>query len=319
MTVVVHKACIFFKITIKQIIWLTFVFVSQSYACEQRNGSDIPLLVFPPNFDSNEPKKDYIFQLIQLILKKSANKFGPCEAQLLDHKLPIKRIEVYLQKNHLIHAAAFSVSNERNKKLLPVTIPIAKGLMGYRLLMIHKKNINMFAKVNTLSKLAKLVAGQGTGWPDVKILRKNNLPVITSDSIATLVDMLVYDRFDYFPRGAIQIGMELKAHQDKPVMVEPHILLRYPSMTALYVNSSNTKLAKRLEYGLKRVFKDGSFDELFNNHPSPIQARLNLELDKRKIIDICNPILPTWVPLEKPEYWLEPWSEKILQNDCGLN
>ncbi|MGL1959338.1 MAG: hypothetical protein OCD00_18775 [Colwellia sp.] len=304
---------------IKIIFCLLFFFVAQAYACEQISKSDIPVLVFPPKSDSKAPEKDYIFQLIQLVLKKSANKFGPCEAKLLDHKLPLKRTEMYLQKDHLLHAAAFTVTEARNKIFLPVKVPISKGLMGYRLLMIHKKNIDMYTKVNSLSDLANFMAGQGIGWADVKILESNNLPVLTTGSIKTLIDMLTYSRFDYFPRGALQITTEITAYQNKPVTIEPRLLLRYPSMTALYVNSNNADLVQRLEYGLKEAFKDGSFDEFFYNHPSSIKALLNLELNKRKILDMCNPILPDWVPINKAEYWLEPWSERILQNNCKLD
>jgi len=292
---------------------------SQGYACESFNGKDIPILFFPPKFDSINPDKDYVYQLIQLILKKSNDKFGPCEVTLLDHRLPLKRIELYIQKNRLIDIAAFTVTNERSSKMLPIEIPISKGLMGYRLLMIHKNDVNKFSSIKRVSDLRKFMAGQGTGWADVKILETNNLPVLTTGSIKTLIDMLAHNRFDYFPRGALQISTEIKTYQDKPVIIEPSIVLRYPSMTALYVNSDNIKLAKRLEYGLKKSYDDGSFDQFFNSHPSSITALANLDLDKRKVLDLCNPILPTWVPVKQSKYWLEPWSDKIINNDCVNN
>ena len=105
----------------------------------------------------------------------------------------------------------------------------------------------LLSRVENLKDLQKFTAGQGIGWADVDILKHNELPVITTGSIKTLIDMLAYGRFDYFPRGALQIITEITAYKDKAVEVEPTLLLRYPSMTALYVNQSNDSLAERLE------------------------------------------------------------------------
>jgi len=302
---------------IKLITWLTLAFLIPSHACQKTPDSDIPVLVFPPKYDSALPEQDYVFQLIQLVLKESSDKFGPCEARLLDHKLPLKRIIANLQNNHLIDVASLTVSHKRDKKLLPISIPISKGLMGYRLLMIHNDDVETFSRVTKLADLGKHLAGQGVGWADVKILESNHLPVLTTGSIKNLIDMLSHQRFDYFPRGSLQITTEIKAYQDKPVMVEPNIVLRYPSMTALYVNKHNLALAQRLEYGLKKAFEQGSFDKFFNSHPSSVQALLNLNLANRIVLKMCNPILPDWVPIEKNEYWLEPWSEKVLAQACN--
>ncbi|MGL1959337.1 MAG: hypothetical protein OCD00_18770 [Colwellia sp.] len=311
------KIKLIFNKYIKKIYCLSLFFIVQTYACEQLPGNDIPVLVFPKTLDSQQPEKGYYFQLIQLILKKSSLKFGPCEARLLDHKYPLKRLVYYLRKNHLIDAAAFTVTQERNKNLLPIRIPISKGLIGYRLLMIHKEDIEKFSKINNLAELRNYTAGQGVGWADVKILESNNLPVVTTGSTKTLITMLGYKRFNYFPRGALQITTEIEANQDKPVTIEPSLVITYPSMIAFYVNSTNTKLAQRLEHGLKLAFADGSFHDFFNNHPSSIKALSNLNLKQRKNFKICNPILPAWVPLDKAEYWLEPWSEKIVNNECN--
>ncbi|NQZ90055.1 MAG: hypothetical protein HRT54_21025 [Colwellia sp.] len=305
-----------FKKCAKIIGGIIFICALKTHACEQLSENDIPVLLFPPKFDSKSPEQDYVFQLIQLILKKSNKKFGPCEVRLFDQKLPLKRLELYLQKNHFLHAAALTVSNERDERFLAIPIPISKGLTGYRVLMIHKEQKNKFSKVNNIKDLSNYVAGQGIGWADVGILEYNNLPVLTSGSIITLIDMLAHGRFDYFPRSALQNTTEKKAYQDKSIKAEPTLILSYPSMTALYVNSNNISLAQRLEYGLKQALDDGSFNDFFYSHPYSVQALLILNLKNRKILTICNPLLPSWVPLEKSEYWLEPWPEEILSANC---
>ncbi|WP_159084286.1 type 2 periplasmic-binding domain-containing protein [Saccharobesus litoralis] len=286
--------------------------VNSGYACEKAQGESVNSVYFPPKFDSIDPENDYVFQLLELVLEKSQDKFGKCQARLLDYKLPLKRVELYLEKNAAIQVAAFTVSVKRDERFLPVPVPISKGLMGYRLLMIKQGDAEHFANIQTLNDLSAYTAGQGIGWADADILKRNGLPVITAGSIKTLIDMLAHSRFDYFPRGALQIITELETYREKPVQIEQSLALSYPSMTAFYVNANNTALAERLEYGLNQAVSDGSFDRFFYQHPSSIDALKNINLAQRKILKICNPILPTWVPIEKHEYWLEPWPQRCL-------
>lgn len=297
------------------LLLLYFGLVSKGVACDiDENGT--PVLVFPPKFDSKTPENDYVFQLIQLILKKSEGRFGPCQAKLLEYKLSVKRMEYYLEKQKDIHVIALTVNTQRDKRFLPVPIPIKKGLMGYRLLIIRKGEEERFAGVKNLRDLSRMIAGQGVGWSDAEILGHNNLNVLTAGNVGTLMDMLIHSRFDYFPRGALQISTELETHQNKPVVMEQGLLLRYPNMTALYVNAHNLPLAERLRYGLKTAFQDGSFEQFFNSHPSSIAAMQNINLDKRKVLNICNPILPGWVPVNNGKFWLEPWPDKYQEDAC---
>ncbi|MDT0602525.1 hypothetical protein [Thalassotalea castellviae] len=285
-------------------------------ACNLVEAENKYILMFPPKFDSLSPKHDYIFQLLQLILKKSKPKYGLCEVQLLDQRLPLKRMEKYLKNKHLIDVVALTVNKQRDKKFLPITIPISKGLMGYRLFMIRKGDTEKFANISDLSGLSTFLAGQGIGWADVEILEHNKLPVVTGGSVKTLIDMLAYNRFDYFPRGALQMMAELNNYKDKAVQLETTLALAYPSMTALYVHKSNKHLAERLEFGLKKAIEDGSFDKFFYSHPSSVKALEFINFEQRQIIQICNPILPTWVPIEKKQYWLHPWPDNIRKNKC---
>ncbi|MCF2949594.1 hypothetical protein L0668_15845 [Paraglaciecola aquimarina] len=297
---------------------LNFIYISAINACELVNNENEKVLVFPPKSDSLQPEKDYIFQLLKLVLQKSEDKYGPCIAKLHKYKLPLARIELYLENNHLLNVVALTANTLRDERFRPVPIPISKGLMGYRLFIIRNDAQEKFNNVNSLQDLQNFVAGQGIGWPDVDVLNQNNLPVQEAGSIKTLIDMLVHERFDYFPRGSLQIITELNTYGDKPVQIEKHLVLRYPSLTAFYVNKQNEGLAERLEYGLNKTIDDGSFDQFFFSHPSSIEAVANLDLKNKTVLQICNPILPKWVPINQNKYWLEPWPKDFQNTGCNI-
>ncbi|SMF48030.1 hypothetical protein SAMN02745866_03101 [Alteromonadaceae bacterium Bs31] len=292
-------------------------FVNPAFACKIRNNEAIPSLIFPPKYKAKKPAEDYIFRLIQLILVQAADKYGPCEAKLLEGELPLKRMELYLQKDQFIDAVSLTVSLDRDKRFLPVKIPIAKGLIGFRIFLVRNDDLPRFAAIKNRSDLAQMLAGQGENWTDAIILQENGLPVITTGNIPSLVDMLVHKRFDYFPRGALQLIPELKIYRGLPVVVEPSVALSYPSMTSLYVHHRNSELAERLEYGLEKAYENGSFDALFYSHPSTVTALEKLDLSNRTVIQLCNPSLPSWAPTNKDKYWLQPWPKELQTANCS--
>jgi len=286
--------------------------------CSKFESSDTPLLILKPKVGSQSPRQDYVYQLVALILAKSNDKFGKCEVSLLDPKLSLKRSELYLERGQLVDALALTVTKARDQRFLAVTIPISKGLIGYRLFVIRKGQNHVFSAVKSIRDLSEYTAGQGNGWADTDILRHNGLPVITSSSIKNLIRMLVNKRFDYFPSGVLQIARAISSYKALDVELEKNLVLAYPSMTALYVNADNKALAARLQYGLNKAYQDGSFDTFFNTHPTSVAALKNLNLDVRTSLKLCNSVLPSWVPINDPKYWLEPWSQRIINNQCTV-
>lgn len=293
-----------FGIILTTLVW-------PSIACQLKADGSSPSISFPAKLGSELPEEDYVFQLLQLVLEKSSERFGPCNVKFTEFQAPLKRMQYYLENNSEVDVIALTVSKERDNKLLPVRIPIAKGLVGYRLLMINRENIDKFKYINSITQLRKFVAGQGTDWPDVKILQQNDLPVVTSGNVKTLVQMLAHKRFDYFPQGPLQIGRVLDSYRYKGVAIAENVLISYPSMTVFYVNKDNQALAERLEYGLKQAFHDGSFNTFFDQHPITVNASKYLELNKKKILFLCNQNIPAWVPVATDDYWLLPWPHEI--------
>lgn len=69
-------------------------------------------------------------------------------------------------------------SRDLEEQLELVKIPLYKGLLGHRLLIIRKGDQAKFDQVKNIEDLRKLKLGQGTAWADTKILQANGLNVV---------------------------------------------------------------------------------------------------------------------------------------------
>lgn len=195
-------------------------------------------------------------------------------------------------------------SVEREKLLLPVRIPLYKGLIGWRVALLHPDRSELLAKVDSVAALAKFSAGQEHDWPDTAILQRAGVPVVTTPDYEPLFSMLLQRRFDYFPRSVIEVSNEVRTHADLGLVIDRHILLRYPAAFYFFVRPQRPQLAHMLSRGLEKAIRDGSFDALFQQH-NGITLKA-LALDKRRIIDLPNPLLPPTVPLQRKSLWYRP-------------
>lgn len=199
-------------------------------------------------------------------------------------------------------------SKELEETVLPVRIPLFKGLLGNRLLIIRKADETRFAKVKTMADFRQLKAGQNRYWPDATILEANGLPVVTSYQYTNLYPMLEGGRFDYLALGAQEIGEELASHPDPALKVDSHILLQYRSPAYFFVSPKRPELAAAILAGLESMVSDGSFDEMFNRELKIEQLYREAKFEQRVIIRLDTPDLSPLTPIERKELWLDLFS-----------
>lgn len=181
-------------------------------------------------------------------------------------------------------------------------IDLHHGMLGYRLLLIHRKNEAAFAKVQTLAQLRGFTAGFGRQWSDFRLFEPNRLPVVTASSAETLLSMLDAGRFDYFHRGLHEAWAELAQHADKPnLMVEPHLALVYRFPVYFMFNRADKALRQRFERGMALAQADGSLKALFLREFGAVVARA--QLSKRTLISLDYP-LPEGLPPVDSSLWL---------------
>ncbi|HEX4912063.1 MAG TPA: hypothetical protein VFV64_14990 [Permianibacter sp.] len=257
---------------------------------------------YPQQEASPDRRSDYFLAVLELALSKSAAPFGAYQLMPADTGMQQARaLESLLSQRHLDVVWTIT-SREREQQLLPIRIPLDKGLYGYRVLLIRTGDQHRFDRVRTLGDLASLTAGQGHDWPDTKILRANGLKVETNSRYSSSFEMLARARFDYFPRGVSEIGPELRQHPALSLAMEQRLLLYYPSAMYFFVNPQAQRLAARLQSGLETALADGSFDRLFHEHPA-MQEALQLLRQPRRLLTLDNPLLPAETPLATARYW----------------
>jgi hypothetical protein len=254
---------------------------------------------FPrPEFEGDR-RFDYALQLLKLGLSKTGTAY---RVELAPVAMNQERQVLELEADRTIDIAPIPSSAEREERLLPVRIPIQKGLLGWRIGLIRKGDQARFAGVDTLDDLKRMRVAQGAEWPDTQILRANGIEVVTAPRYDGLFQMLLSDRFDYFPRSVNEIWDELDKH-GATLEVESHVALHYYYDAYFMLNKKKTKLAENLRRGLEKAIADGSFDRLFDQHHGERLRKSGL--DKRIVIRLKNPLLTPGTPSDRPELWYQ--------------
>jgi len=241
--------------------------------------------ILPPPPPNNAAHNSYFPKLVELALDKTRADYGPYRISVA-HGLQLStgRIARELFSGQRVNLIWTMTTDCLEKRLRAIKIPLLKGANGYRLFLVKAGRQHLFDEVETLQDLVGLQAGQADHWPDTVIMRRNGLPVVTSTSYESLVNMLRAERFDYFPRGAYEIFEEHKVVEG--TAIEQRLALSYKAPIYFFMSPSSDRLAERLETGLERSLEDGSFDELFNSTPGFSEALKAMANKDRQVFEL---------------------------------
>lgn len=248
----------------------------------------------------------YLVELLRLALDKTLASHGPYQMEPAAEPLSQSRALAELASGRALDVVWAMTSIEREQRARPVRIPLRKGLLGYRMLIIRTEDSDWFDSVISLDQLREVRAGQGHDWPDSDILIANGLHVLRASSYDSLFLMLEQGRFDYLPRGLTEIWAEIDQRPEMAITVAPALLLYYPTASYFFVAPDNTALAERLTQGLEAALKDGSFDRLLFEFPQHREALERTQAHGRRVLILENPLLPPQTPLHRPELWYRP-------------
>lgn len=271
-----------------------------------RTQAAAPLRVFypAPEFAGDQRYHDLI-ALLRSALQRSEATQGPVQLQAAPEIMTEGRQLIELEAGRSLDVGWSSTSVEKETRLLPVRIPTRRGLLGFRLALIDRGRQPEFERVRSLADLRRLRVGQGLGWGDVEVYRANRIAVQTAN-YEILFRMLILGRFDLFPRGVNEAFVEWGTHSaELPALeVERTLLLYYPWPYYFFFNRRHAALARRVEWGLREMLRDGSFDAHFwaFHGESVRRARLG----ERHLIRLHNPLLPPDTPLGDTQLWLDP-------------
>lgn len=244
----------------------------------------------------------YAKGVLRLILSKLPEKYEWDESTPSSSEARVTQMLV----DNQLDIVWYATTRDFESRMLPIRIPIYKGLFGYRIMMIKRGTQHKFAGINTLSDLKRLSIAQGRLWADTEILAANGIDVIKVNQYDNLFYMLDGDRFDAFPRGVHEPWVEMNRYPSLQLDVEKNLLVAYPNAFYFFVNKNNQSFAKKIERGFRMAINDGSFDEYFFNDPTVNDVIRNANLADRKVIRLTNPLLPEKTPINDPSLWFDP-------------
>lgn len=249
--------------------------------------------VSPVSADTNEPihvryyqggtVPDYAAKVLTLALQKSGYNYTltPVATPMTTPRI-VRTIKNNTPDSVNVFWAASSPELENTLTAIPV--PIERGLIGFRVLVIRQDHVPRIEQISNESSLRTMSLLQGIGWSDAAILRKNGFSV-TEAAPDNLYNMLAAGRADAFPRSVIDVERELRTQQKlhPGLIIAPGIAITYPRFGVFFfVSADNKPLRLALERGLQTALKDGSFIKLYEEDPD-IRTALKILREPRKV------------------------------------
>ncbi|GHG59279.1 hypothetical protein GCM10010919_01670 [Alishewanella longhuensis] len=229
-------------------------------------------------------------ELVEYALQVTAQDFGAATLVFVEATTQ-GRVEQLLRAGELLDLAVFAPNLQREKTLLPVYFPLSRGLLGFRVCLINQGQQQKFDKIHSVDDWikAEILIGQGANWPDVEVLRANNLQVTTNPLPALLFEMLRQQRFDCYARGINEINYELALPESAGLQLESKLLLFYPQPAMLFVAPNQPELARRLLLGLEHAWHSGFMAQHFATHYGSLIKQVQCE--QRRLLILKNPAL----------------------------
>ncbi|MEP3047349.1 MAG: hypothetical protein ABJL55_10420 [Roseibium sp.] len=202
------------------------------------------------------------------------------------------------------HVIYSGIDQERFDKLATVPIPLQRGLLGHRILIVSENSKDTVADVKTMDDLKKITIGSGTGWPDTTILERAGL-TIEQTQYENLFKMVSLERIQGFARGVAEPYAELEVRKDSlpNLRIDESILIVYPFDVFFFLNKNDKERYDILFQGLTRAYEDGSFMNYFQNHPRIRDVFEQAQIDERLRFEINNPLLPPKIAAIPDKYW----------------
>ena len=238
-------------------------------------------------------------------LRISQEKYGTFTIVRSKADYPSHGVLQLLEKGDLINVSVAMTSDEWENKAIPIRIPLRRGIFKYRLLLVHKDDLEQYKNITNVEQLKKLPVGLKRGWTIRSILETLDFNIVDIDSYDLIFEMLHKKHFAYTIRGIHEIHEELKLRKRffDDLVIEPNILLHLPAPSYFFVSPQYPKIAERLEYGLEEMVASGELQQLFEETFTKYIDLLDLK--NRKVIEVGNPLLPEKTPLDRKELWFD--------------
>lgn len=246
------------------------------------------------NGNKTTSRQNYEREILAAVLKATEKKHGKWQLieDTTDYPLAEDEASVFRLKNFDVFVTVAGNLKLANEQKIAIPLPLMKGLLGYRILIIRDTDREKFAGITSSAHLQQLRLGIPNTWADAELFRQNGYQVVEKGSFNELFTRLQNNEFDYVSFGANEVEgvFSERATLAENLTIEPSLLVYYPFPIIFYVNPNNTALAKRITEGLTRISQNGTLDKIFDSYYGETIAKLKLK--KRTMIKLKNPILP---------------------------
>ena len=243
-------------------------------------------------------------EVLEAALEATRASYGDYDLQINKTYMNAKRALYELTLARSLNVYFALTQDKWEQATIPIRIPVRRGLVSYRLLVIHENARELFEKVETIDDLKKLRAGLNDGWTTYDIMKAQDFNIVKLGSYNGMFNMLSLRRYDYLLRGVNEVygDMEARTSHKNNLIIEPRLAIFIPTVTYLFVSKKEPRLAKRLTEGLQSMVDDGSLERLVNKHYAVSIAKA--ELEKRKILYIPHPDSPASIPWNNKKLWI---------------
>ncbi|OEZ55366.1 hypothetical protein [Duganella sp. HH105] len=263
--------------------------------------------------DLNSSKSDFynshIRRLLVAALDASSPKYGAYDIKISTLRVQRDRLMLEMMKAQDVNLSAQVTSPEWEQKLIPVRIPVDKGVSGYRISLIDGRDQADFTALRTLAQLKAMSMGAGRQWSSTVVFARNGFTVQTGATTSGLHRMLAAHRFQHFPRAIDEALFEREEYAPAfPQLALERSMAIYVPLPRYFFVGGQPRLAQRLEYGLQLLVADGRFDQIFHEFYDGLIEKAGLR--KRRLFRLDNPLLSPQTPLANKAYWYDPFEQK---------
>lgn len=294
----------------------------------------IPLLLLAQNCWSqdiailNRPHSDfdrrdeYSTQLLRHALERTVAEYGPYEirtsgyvmergqfasspASTLGFRTELDRMLIELKRGDLINVTSQATRLEWEAQLIPIRIPLDKGLFSYRISLIRQEDQAKFAGIRTLEELKRIPMGASSSWSVHRVFKFAGFNLVEGSTYDGLFEMLRAGRFLHLSRALYEAPLEFESRKRNfpELSIEKNLMLYFLQPRYFFVSPKHPKLAERIKRGLNLMIRDGSFDKLFLEYHRPLLEQTGF--CQRRIFRMENPFLSKATPLNRKELWLD--------------
>jgi hypothetical protein len=142
-----------------------------------------------------DKRSEHIYEGIERALELTVPEYGPYEFNTLINSMNRNRALPEIIRGSNINIYISAATKEWDNKTTAIKIPIRMGLLNYRLLLIHKNDLEIFSQVQTIDDLKKLTAGLRNGWATTDIFQEMGMKLQKTQNFEGLFSLLNTHRF----------------------------------------------------------------------------------------------------------------------------